>query len=55
MGKNTKSIKKFLFKFGTEALSSATGKTIEDFYCPICGKGFSDNDLESNNLTLEVR
>ncbi|TKB07449.1 HNH endonuclease [Desulforhopalus sp. IMCC35007] len=53
MGSNKNNIKKFLFKCGTEALSSATGKTIEDFYCPICGKGFSDNDLENKNLTLE--
>ena len=53
MGTNNKILKKILFKCGTEALSSATGKIIEDFYCPICGNGFSEQDLENKKLTLE--
>ena len=53
MGRNNTNIKKLIFKCGTEALSSATGKVIEEFYCPICGNGFSENELENKNLTLE--
>lgn len=53
MGKNNKQIKKLLFRCGTEALSSATGVVIENYYCPICGKPFSEQDLDIKTLTLE--
>ena len=53
MGNKKKKLKKLLFECGINAISSATGKKIDVFYCPICGNRFSEKDLENKKLTLE--
>lgn len=52
MAKN-KILKKKLFKCGVEAISVATENQSSVYYCPICGNGFSEEDLDNSKLTLE--